>query len=115
MLNRKNYTRNGHDWNPMPDMELESLRGVRIFGRGVREKGGSDEPPEPPLVTGLDLEIIKNSLIGNNGGNRCLCKVCAGGAQSNNSVGAQHNCVTRCYCRGLSLRCCNFRLLNQLT
>ena len=28
-------------------------RGVRIFGRGVREKGGSDEPPEPPLVTGL--------------------------------------------------------------
>ena len=22
--------------------------GVRIFGTGVREKGGSDEPPEPP-------------------------------------------------------------------
>ena len=39
MLNRRNYTRNGHDWNPMPGMELESLRGVRIFGRGggVRE------------------------------------------------------------------------------
>ena len=33
----------------MSDMELESLRGGgRIFGRGVREKGGSDEPPEPP-------------------------------------------------------------------
>ena len=48
MLNRRNYTRNGDDWNPMSDMELESLRGVRIFGRGVREKGGSDEPPEPP-------------------------------------------------------------------
>ena len=28
--------------------------GVRIFWRGVREKGDSDEPPEPPpLVTGL--------------------------------------------------------------
>ena len=50
MPNRRNYTRNGHEWNPMPGMELESLRGggVRIFGRGVREKGGSDEPPEPP-------------------------------------------------------------------
>ena len=48
MLNRRTYTRNGHDWNPMTDMELESLRGVRIFGRGVREKGGSDEPPNPP-------------------------------------------------------------------
>ena len=53
MLNRRNYTRNGHDWNPMPDMELDSLRGVRIFGRGVHKKGGSDEPHEtpPPLVT----------------------------------------------------------------
>ena len=48
MLNRRNYTRNEHDSNPMPDMELESLRGVRIFGRGVREKGGSDEPRTPP-------------------------------------------------------------------
>ena len=46
MLNRRNYTRNGHDWNPMSDMELESLRGVRIFGRGVREKGTN--PPNPP-------------------------------------------------------------------
>ena len=56
VLNRRNYTRNGHVWNPMPDMELESLSGgggVHIFGRGVREKGGSDEPPEPPLVTGM--------------------------------------------------------------
>ena len=30
--------------------------GVRIFGTGVREKGGSDEPPEPPLVTGLHID-----------------------------------------------------------
>ena len=28
-------------------------RGGSYFGRGVREKGGLDEPPEPPLVTGL--------------------------------------------------------------
>ena len=44
MLNRRNYTRNGHDRNPMPDMELESLRWGSYFwkGRGVREKGGSD-------------------------------------------------------------------------
>ena len=49
MLNRRNYTRNWHDWNPMPDMELESLRGgVRMFWKGVREKGGSDDPPETP-------------------------------------------------------------------
>ena len=51
MLNRRNYTIYGHDWNPMPDMEVDILRGgVRIFGRGVREKGGSDEPPEPPWL-----------------------------------------------------------------
>ena len=49
-LNRRKYTRNWHDWNPMSDMEFESSRGVRIFGRGVREKGGSDEPPEPPWL-----------------------------------------------------------------
>ena len=49
MLNRRHYSRNGHDWNPMPAMELERLRGGgRNFGRGVREKVGSDEPPEPP-------------------------------------------------------------------
>ena len=40
--------------------------GVRIFGRGVREKGGSDEPPEPPLVTGLE-----NICIG-----ICKCITC---------------------------------------
>ena len=46
----------------MSVMQLGSLgggvrifgRGVRIFGRGVRKKGGSDEPPKPPLVTGLE-------------------------------------------------------------
>ena len=76
-----------------------------------------------PYYFASDLAIIQNTLIGSNGGNRCLCKVCAGGtqsnnsvgAQSNNSVGAQSNCVTRCDCRGLSHRCCNFRFLNQIT
>ena len=74
VLNRRNYTRNGHVWNPMPDMELESLSGggVRIFGRGVREKGGSDEPPEPPLVTGLvivmfsvygAIQVLRNAIF----------------------------------------------------
>ena len=33
--------------------------------------------------------MIQHSLIGRICGNRCLCKVCAGGEQSNNSVG--HN------------------------
>ena len=32
---------------------IEVGGGVRNFWRGVRKKGGSDEPPEPPLVTGL--------------------------------------------------------------
>ena len=58
----------------MPDMELESLRrrvGVRIFGRGgVREKGGSDEPPEPPLVTGLHW-IIRFAKVNVNKINMC--------------------------------------------
>ena len=48
MLKRRNYTRNGHDWNPMSDMELESLRGVRIFGRGFAKRGVRTNPPNPP-------------------------------------------------------------------
>ena len=50
----------GPTWNTMAGILLERLRsgggegaGVRNFWRGVREKGGSSEPPEPPLVTGL--------------------------------------------------------------
>ena len=53
MLSRSRYSGDGHAWNSMSHMQLGSLWGVRIFGRGVRKKGGSDEPPEPPLVTGL--------------------------------------------------------------
>ena len=55
-LSRIRYRGDGHawNWNSMSDMQFGSLWGVRIFGRGVRKKGGSDEPPEPPpLVTGL--------------------------------------------------------------
>ena len=42
----------------MSEILLESWRwgegrGGSYFLEGVREKGGSDEPPEPPLVTGL--------------------------------------------------------------
>ena len=47
MLNRRNYTRNGHDWNPM---ELESLRGVRIFGRGFAKRGVRTNPPNHPWL-----------------------------------------------------------------
>ena len=45
----RNYTRNGHDWNPMPDMELESLRGVRIFGRGFAKRGFGRIPGYGPV------------------------------------------------------------------
>ena len=46
------YSGDGYAWNSLVDMQLgSSLRGgVRIFGKGVRKKGGSDEPL---LVTGL--------------------------------------------------------------
>ena len=55
MLNRRNYTRNGHDWNQMSDMESESLRGGgSYFWKGGSQKGGFGRTPEPPLVTGLD-------------------------------------------------------------
>ena len=57
MLNRRNYTRNEHDSNPMPDMELESLRGVRIFGRGVREKGTNPRTP-PGYGPAIDTPIL---------------------------------------------------------
>ena len=58
---------NGHDWNPMPDMELESLRGgggfVFLEGgfakRGVRTN--PPNPPPPPLVTGLNYQEAWNS------------------------------------------------------
>ena len=48
MLNRRNYTRNGRDWNPMPDMELGSLRFFFVFLEAGSRKGGSDEPPDAP-------------------------------------------------------------------
>ena len=51
MLNRRNYTRNGHGWNPMPDMELESLRGGSYLLEGGSRKGGfgrTPRTPEPP-------------------------------------------------------------------
>ena len=51
ILNRRNYTRNGHDWNPMPDMELESLRGEGF----VFLEGGSRTPPPPPPGYGPEL------------------------------------------------------------
>ena len=52
MLNRRNYTRNGHDWNPMSDMEFESLRGggfVFLEG-GFAKRGVRTNPPNPPWL-----------------------------------------------------------------
>ena len=67
MLNRRNYTRNGHDWNPMPDEELHSLRGggVRIFGRDVRKKGGGGVRTNRPNPLWLraclyDIQLYKS-------------------------------------------------------
>ena len=55
----RNYPRNGHDWNPMPDMELESLRGgggfVYVEGRFAK-RGVRTNPPNP-----LDMGLIRNS------------------------------------------------------
>ena len=58
MLNRMNYTRNGHDWNPMPYMELESLRrggGVVFFGRCFAKRGFGRTPRTPPPWLGAWL------------------------------------------------------------
>ena len=40
-----------------------------------------------------DAAIINISLIGSNCDNRCICNVCSGGAQRENTVGAQRNSV----------------------
>ena len=61
MLNRSRtrHSGDGHAWNSMSHMQLGRLwGGVRIFGRGVRKKGGSDEPPEPPPGYGPVLVTI---------------------------------------------------------
>ena len=53
MLNWSKHTGDGHAWNTMLYMEVDSLRrrggGVRTFGRGgVRGKGVWTNPPNPP-------------------------------------------------------------------
>ena len=55
MLSRSRYNRDGHAWTSMSDRQLGRLwGGGSCFWEGVRKKGGSDEPPEPHLVTGLN-------------------------------------------------------------
>ena len=59
VLNRRNYTRNGYVWNPMPDMELESLSGGGggfVFLEGGFAKRGVRGVR--PLVTGLETNNI---------------------------------------------------------
>ena len=51
MLNRSKYTGDGHAWNTMPDMEVESVRrrrGVRILEGGFAKRGVRANPPHPP-------------------------------------------------------------------
>ena len=36
--------------------------GVRIFGRGVRKKGGSDEPPPPGYGPDADVVIVRKAI-----------------------------------------------------
>ena len=60
VLNRRNYTRNGHVWNPMPDMELESLSGGgggSYFWKGGSRKGGFGRTPRTPPGYGPDIII----------------------------------------------------------
>ena len=46
--------------------------GFVFFWRGVREKGGSSEPPEPPLVTGLlIIQILKFRNV--SVAHECIC------------------------------------------
>ena len=60
MLNgsRTRHSGDGHAWNSMSHMQLGRLWGGSYFWEGVRKKGGSDEPPEHPLVTGLLINAI---------------------------------------------------------
>ena len=49
MLNRRNCTRNGHDWNPKPDMELERSSGEgggsHFVEGGFAKRGVRTNPP----------------------------------------------------------------------
>ena len=63
MLSRSRYSRDGHAWNSMSDMQLGSLLGggVRMFGRGVRKKGVRTNPSNPPWLRAwgaVDREFI---------------------------------------------------------
>ena len=62
-----NYTRNGHDWNPMPDMELESFRGRgSYFWKGGSRKGGFGRTPwlwpvKPRSITTFRIDEFNSS------------------------------------------------------
>ena len=70
MLSRSS-SGDGHVWNSTSDIQLGSLwggGGGSYLWKRVRKKRGSDEPPEPPLVTGLVrttlyLSIALNFLL----------------------------------------------------
>ena len=53
MLNRRKYTVDGHAWNTMLEMELESLRRGFVFSEGGFAKRGRTPPTPNTLGTGL--------------------------------------------------------------
>ena len=67
---------------------------TRKFGNVERNSHCDVLHITPIRVARLFLDCNGDFAIKAYGGNRCLCKVYAGGAQSNNSVGAQRNSVT---------------------
>ena len=65
MLNRSGYTRDGHygsylEYNVRDTVGKIEVGGFIIFGGGSW-KGGFVRTPEPPLVTGLGLDLLLNA------------------------------------------------------
>ena len=60
MLNRRKYTGDGHAWNAMLEMELESLRRGFVFWEGGFAKRVVRTNPPNPLVTVLLSAATEN-------------------------------------------------------
>ena len=65
MLNhsRPRYTGDGHTWNTMSNILLESLMWGSYFLEGGSRKRGSDEPPNPPPWLRACIAAGKTSII----------------------------------------------------
>ena len=60
---RSRYSGDGHAWNSMSDMQFGNLWGGSYFWKGVRKKGGSDEPPEPPWIRACGILTYQPGII----------------------------------------------------